>query len=451
MNGWLGLALVAVLIVANGLFVAAEFSLVSLRRPVIEARAATGDRRARMVVSELKELSFALSSAQFGITVTSLVVGFLAERAIGDTLVRPVLVAVGLPEQATLTVTLTAAFLLPTISQMVLGELYPKNLAISRPLAVALAVTPFTRGFGILFGPVIRIFDSAARGITERVFRVEVAHELEGGHSLDELARIIAASGQEGSLTREQALLLERAVALGDRRVSEVMVPRPDIVWVARDDRLDAVRAIARRTGHSRFPIRGEGEDDVLGSVHVKDLLDVPAERHATTSVLDVSVPLLAVPESEDLRRFLTDLRREHRTFAVVIDEYGGTAGIATLEDVLEQLVGDIEDEFDRAGHRVRRVGAGRHLVHGSLRVDQVERLFGVSLPDGEYETVAGFVLDRLGHIPEPGETVTHDGLVLSVTRVDGVRVVELAVERAPLPSGAEGEDAAPGAAGAAR
>lgn len=429
MSGWLGLLLVAALIGANGLFVAAEFALVSVRRPSVEERAAGGDRRARAVAHELADLSFTLSAAQFGITVTSLLVGYIAEQAVGDTLIRPLLDLLGLPEQAALGVAVTGAFLVSTVVQMVVGELFPKNLAIARPLTVALAVAPFSRGFSLLFRPVIRVFDRAAQAVSQRVFRVEVARELEGGHSLGELSRIIAASQEEGSLSVEQAALLSRAAGLGDRRVTEVMVARPDIVWLTADDDLTELRAAARRTGHSRFPVRGTSEDEVLGTVHVKDLLRVPPDEHATTSVAAVAAPMLAVPESETLRRLLSDLRRTQRTFAVVVDEYGGTAGIVTVEDVLEQLVGEIEDEFDPAGHPVRRIGAGRYLVRGSTRVDRVEELLGSDLPDGEYETLAGFVLDRLGHIPEPGESVEHGEHRFTVTRVEGVRVTEISVQ----------------------
>jgi CBS domain containing-hemolysin-like protein len=434
-SGYVALLLVAVLIAANGAFVAAEFALVSVRRPVVEDLAGQGDRRAQIVVRELSDLSFALSAAQFGITATSLLVGYLAERAIGDTILRPLLDLAGLPAGAALGVAVTGAFLLSTITQMVMGELFPKNLAISRPLGVSMAVTPVTRGFGVLFGPVIRVFDRSAVRVARSVFRVEHAMELEGGHSLDELARIIAASGEEGSLSVAQAQLLRRAVELGDTRVSEVMVPRPDVVWLTVEDTLADLRERARRTGHSRFPVHAGREDDVLGSVHVKDLLTVPGEEHPVTPVTEVVSPMLAVPESEPLRRLLADLRREQRTFALVVDEYGGTAGIVTVEDVLEQLVGDIEDEFDRRGHAVRRIGAGRHLLRGALQLDRVAELFGVELPEGEYETVAGFVLDRLGHIPEPGERVAVDGWELTVTRVEGVRVTELALRRLPEPA----------------
>jgi CBS domain containing-hemolysin-like protein len=427
-SGWLGLVLVAGLIAANGLFVAAEFALVSVRRPSVEELAASGDRRARLVAQELGGLSYALSAAQFGITVTSLLVGYVAERTVGGTVIRPLLDLVGLPEQAALAVAVTGALLVSTVVQMVLGELFPKNLAISRPLEVARAVAPFSRGFAVLLGPVIRLFDGAARLFTERILRVEVADELAGGHSLDELSRIIAASEQDGSLTVEQAALLSRAAELGDRRVTEVMVARPDVAWLSASDDLTVLRAAARRTGHSRFPVRGTSEDDVLGTVHVKDLLRVPAEQHATTSVGAVTAQVHVVPESENLRALLGALRREQKTFALVVDEYGGTAGIVTVEDVLEQLVGEIEDEFDPAGHAIRRVGAGRHLVRGSTRLERVEAQLGIELPDGEYETLAGFVLDQLGRIPDPGEAVAYGGCTFTVTKREGVRVTEVAV-----------------------
>jgi len=442
-SGPLGLLVVGVLIVANGMFVAAEFSLVSLRRPAVEELATAGDRRARIVRRELRELSFALSSAQFGITATSLLLGFVAERALGDAVIRPLLELVGIPAQAAILVALTGAFVVSTLLQMVLGELFPKNLAISRPVGVALFVTPFTRGFSLLLGPVIRVFDASARAVTEHVFRVEVTDELEGGHSLDELARIIAASGEEGSLTEEQTTLLRRAVGLGDRRVDEVMIPRPDIVFLAADASLDDLRATARATGHSRFPVQGATEDDIVGSVHVKDLFEVPNDEHASTTVVTVASPMLVVPESESLRALLSDLRRERRTSALVVDEYGSIAGIVTLEDVLEELVGDIRDEFDSGGHLVRRIGAGQYLVRGGLRVDRAEEVFDAALPEGPYETIAGYVLDRLGHIPEVGERVEHGDVTLTVARMDGVRITEISVRRQPTPAAVESNDAA--------
>jgi CBS domain containing-hemolysin-like protein len=432
------LALAIALIVANGLFVAAEFSLVSLRRPAVEERADAGDRRAAMVVRELGSLSFTLSSAQFGITATSLLLGFIAEEAIGDTVVRPLLALVGLPASAALGVATFVAFLLSTVGQMVLGELFPKNLAISRPLPVALAVTPITRGFGVVLGPVIRIFDRAAGWVTRTLFRVEVTEELDAGHSLDELARIVAVSGEEGALSTDQTTLLRRAIQLGELRAARVMVPRPDVVWAEATDSLVDLRDRARTTGHSRFPVRGDGDDEVLGTVHVKDLLGFRAEQLADTSVTAVAYPSLVVPESQPLRRLLADMRRERRTFAVVVDEFGGTAGIVTVEDVLEVLVGEIHDEFDDRRATVRRLGADRHVVPGALPAEWLVERLEVALPDGPYETVAGLVLDGLGHIPEPGETLRVDRFELQVTGVEGVRITEVTVTALPTEAPSE-------------
>lgn len=426
MSDILGLLLVTALIVANGLFVAAEFSLVAVRRPAVDAEVRAGSRRARLVRRELSDLSFALSSAQFGITVTSLLVGYVAGATIGETIFVPVLQLLGLSADAAFGAALTGAFLFSTVLQMVLGELFPKNLAIAQPLAVAKRVTPATRGFGIVFSPVIRFLHVSAEAITERVFRVEVRDELEGGHSIEELARIVAASGEEGSLTPNQTALLRRAVGLRDRRVREAMVPRPDVVWVDETDSVDELLLLAGRTGHSRFPVRGHDEDDVAGTVHVKNVLDVPEDRYPTTRVRTIMVPVTIVPESQHVRTLLGDMRRESRTFALVVDEYGGTAGIVTMEDVLEQLVGDIMDEFDREGHDVQRLGAGRYLVQGALRLDEVERILGRVLPSGEYDTVAGFVISRLGHLARVGDAVRHDDLELTVREVEGNRITRL-------------------------
>jgi CBS domain containing-hemolysin-like protein len=439
MSGAVGLALVALLIVGNGLFVAAEFALVSLRRHQVEDLADGGARRARTVMRELADLSYTLSAAQFGITATSLLLGFVAEAALGEAVIQPLLDLVGLPEGARIAVAVALAFLLSTVTQMVVGELFPKNLAISRPLAVALAVTPFTRAFGIILRPVIRVFDRSAEYLTRRVFRVEVPSELESGHSLEELARIIDASGEEGEFTGMQTQLLRRAVELGNSRAGEVMVPRPDVAWLGPDDTLADLRELSSVTGHSRFPVRGESDDEVSGTVHVKDLLLVPPERHATTPVRTVLQPPLVVPESQPLHSLLSALRRERRTFAVVIDEFGGTAGIVTTEDVLELLVGDIEDEFDTSQHAIRRLGADRFVVAGTLRTERLAELTDAEVPDGAYETVAGLVLDRLGHIPEPGERVREGRLEVEVTRVEGVRVTELTV--VVLPAGHDGQE----------
>jgi CBS domain containing-hemolysin-like protein len=426
----LALFLVLLLIVLNGLFVAAEFAVISARGPALDERVAAGDRRALRVAAELERLPFFLSTVQFGITATSLLVGFLADRAIGDTFVRPVLISLGVSADVTLAVSVTAALLLSTIVQMVLGELFPKNVAISRPLEVARALGGFSRMATVVLGPIVRVFDRAAEEVTRRMFRVETPSQLDDAPGLDELARIITASGAKGSLSVGQTELLRRAVSLGVRRVGEVMVPRPDVEWLQSGQSLAALVVAAARTGHSRFPVRGETEDEVLGTVHVKDLLRIPVAEQQERVVDELVAPALFVPESETLRRVLDELRRQRRTFAVVVDEFGSTAGIVTLEDVLEALVGDIEDEFDRRSRRP----LGGDRIPGSTTVGRFTERFDVVLPDGPYETVAGFVMDELGEIPAPGARVSVGPLDITVLRREGLRVTELLVR--PRPGG---------------
>ena len=428
MSAGLALVLVAVLIGANGMFVAFEFGLVAARQGVLEERAAAGDGSASAAVKQLHNISFVLSAAQFGITATSLVVGFLAEEALGDAVVTPVLQLLGLSDGSRTGLALALAFALSTVLQMLLGELAPKNFALARPEATARALARPMRVFGLVLGPLIRLFDDSAAFLTRRVFSTEVAEERLGGHSPDELARIISASRAGGALSHHQGQLLARAVHLGDRRAHEVMVPRTRVTYLDADATLDDLRATSRRTGHSRFPVRGVDDDDVVGTVHIKDVLSVPPADRATTRVGAIAAPAVLVPESEPLRRLLARLRRAQRTFALVIDEFGGVAGIATVEDVIEELVGEIEDEFDRGAGSVRRVGPDRWLVDGTVRVDEVAELLDTQLPEGEYETIAGFVIDRLGRIPSTGASATADGWDFVAQRVDGVRLAQVLI-----------------------
>jgi CBS domain containing-hemolysin-like protein len=430
-SGWLALSAVVVLIGLNGLFVAAEFAVVSARGPALDDLAASGDRRAREVNDLLGRLPFFLSMVQFGITVTSLIVGFLADRALGATIVRPVLAMLGIPAEASVAISVSLALLLSTFVQMLLGELFPKNVAISRPIAVARSLSGFSRIAIVALGPVVRVLDHAAESVTRTVFRVETPSHLDDAPGLDELGRIIAASGARGSLTVDQTELLRRAVSLRARRVGEVMVPRPDVVWVVSGSSLSEMAGLARASGHSRFPIRGATEDEVLGTVHVKDQLQVASDRRSDTPVDAVAAAPLFVPESETLRALLDELRQRRRTFAVVVDEYGSTAGIVTLEDVLETLVGDIEDEFDRAVARSRPdMPRAAHRLAGSTTLARFSERFGATLPEGPYETLAGLLMAELGRLPEVGDRIVVSGFEFLVVQREGLRVTAIVVRR---------------------
>ena len=424
LNPYWALALVAALIAANGLFVAAEFALIAVRRGSLEARAAAGSRAAGVALRELDRASFMLSGAQFGITATSLVVGFLAEAAVGDAVVRPVLDVFGLSERTATPIALTLAFVISTIAQMLFGELAPKNLALAIPVRMSLLVAYPIHWFGQGLGPIIRLFDGSASWVTRRVFRVDVAAERHGGHSPEQLARIIVASQEEGELSRDQGELLTRAVELGERRVHEVMVPRTRVVFLDGEEPVETLRVVARDTGHSRFPVVGDTDDDILGTVHIKDLLSVPPDQRTSAILRSIATPALIVPETDRLRPLLGKMRRARRTFAVVADEYGGVAGIITLEDVVEELVGEIEDEFDSELGSIRQTTEGGFVFDGTVRVEEAAATLGCELPEGEYETIAGFLISSLERIPTEGEHHEAAGWRFTAVDVDGLRVV---------------------------
>lgn len=421
--------LAGMLIVANGLFVAAEFSLVSVRRAELQPALERGERRAKIVARELDDVSRALSVHQFGITATSLLVGWLVEQRLGADVVQPLLTTLGLPAESSLLFAVAIAFFVSTVGQMVLGELFPKNLAIARPYAVVRAVSPFSRSFGVVFGPVIHLFDRSARVVTTRAFNVAVRDQLDSALNLTELARVITASGETGNLTESQTALLTKAATLGDRRVSEVMVPRPDVRWLEKGMTLTDLRHASKTTGHSRFPVYGADENDVLGTVHIRALLEKDRTSHDATLIDTFVTPVLLVPESVPLRRLLADFGQSQRTVALVIDEFGSTAGLVTIEDVVEELVGEIEDEFDAHDTFITRIGPNRYRLAGSVQTDQCETVLGVTLPDGPYETVAGLVLDALGRIPAVGEHVTLASVTLTVSEVDDVRITQIEVD----------------------
>jgi CBS domain containing-hemolysin-like protein len=427
----LGLVAVAALILANGYFVAAEFAFVAVRRGRLEELAEAGDRRAQRGLDVSRRLSFVLSGAQLGITATSLVVGFVAEPTLGRAL-TPLFSLVGLPESAAFGAALTTAFVLATAAQMVFGELAPKNLAIARPEPVALALAGSTRVYTKLASPVIRLFDSASNGLL-RFAGIEPVEELASGVSAEELELIIEESGREGALTPGQATLLARALEFRALRAADAMIPRTEVLSLPAAATCEDLRAQAVATGHSRFPVVGEdGLDDVVGIVQVKDILRVEPDARARTPVGTLIAPALAVPESRQLGPLLAELRGARKQLAIVVDEYGGTAGVITLEDIVEELVGSIQDEYDRGEPAVQRLADDSWHVPGAWRLDEVQRDTGVTLPEGDYDTVGGLVMERLGRVPEVGDEVEVESARLRVEAMNALAVARVRLEPVP-------------------
>lgn len=426
----LGLLAVAALIAANGYFVAAEFSFVAARRSKFNERADQGDRRSIRAIQVHKRLSFMLSGAQLGITVTSLVVGFIAQPTIGTAL-EPVAEAVGIPESATFGVSLAVAFVLATMTQMVFGELAPKNLAIAKPEPVARALAPSTLMFMRLAGPFIKVFDGSANRLL-KALHIEPVQELHGAVSTQELDFIVDSSAEHGHLSPQQAALLARAIDFGELEASDAMIPWNRTVTID----ADATAADLRRlmvSAHSRFPVL-DPDGSISGIVHAKDLLGVSPERFGDVTVGSLAHEVFVVPEAAGLRTVLRELREHATEMAIVVDEYGGPAGVVTLEDVVEELVGDIADEYDTLDdEQPVEHGDGVWTVPAGWRVDEIERFTGLVLPDGEYDTVAGLVLERLERIPEVNDSVVVDGIRIEVMELEEWAIITLRLSLEPI------------------
>ncbi|GLW09803.1 membrane protein [Microtetraspora sp. NBRC 13810] len=395
----LGLTALILLTVATGYFVAQEFAFVAADRGLLREQAEAGDPAAARALKVTERLSFMLSGAQLGITVTALLVSFIAEPAVADA-VRPALEAWGLPATAVTGVALAIGIVVATAVQMVLGELAPKNLGIARPEPVAKFLARSTMVYLMVAGPVIKLFDSAATRLLRRV-GVEPVEEVEHGATPEELSRIIADSGRSGELPPRLSDLLERALEFGDLTAEDAMVPRPRVVLLRADRSLSDLLDAMRTAGHSRYPVLRD--DDVVGVTGVREFV---AASGATT-IAEITRPALLVPESLPLPAVLDRMRTARDDMACVIDEYGGLAGVVTVEDLAEELVGELVDETDPEPLGVVVQSDGSWHVPGTLRVDEVERATGLSLPESDdYETVAGLVLALLGRLPEPGDTL---------------------------------------------
>lgn len=419
------------LIALNGFYVAAEFALVAVDRSKVEALAETGSKRAIGVSSALRTLSFQLSGAQLGITISSLLLGFILEPTLGEAL-RPVLEATGLPPRSSLAVSVTLALFIATTSQMVFGELVPKNLAIARPLQIAFAVTGGLRFSNTLFKPLI-VFLNASANMTVRLLGVEPKEELLGTRSLEELEVLIQSSRAGGGLEEEEYSLLARSISFGEKTAGDALVPRTAMVTLRAQETIEDLMDEAMKTGHSRFPITGDDVDDIIGTVHIKDAYLVPPDERATTPVSTIVQDALITPESRDLRSLLIDMRRARKQISMVVDEYGGIEGLVTVEDLIEEIVGEIEDEHDPTYVTpVLKERSGINVVQGLLRPNELKDQTGLELPEGDYDTFAGFLLTIFDRIPRKGDHASFEGWEFKIVEMDRNRIAKVLVAAPP-------------------
>jgi len=409
------------LALGTGVFVGSEFALLNLDRADLEARALRGERGFGITIAALKRTSTHLSSAQLGITLTTLLTGYTMEPAISSMLSGPLLNA-GLPDDAIRPVGAIAGILLATFISMIFGELVPKNFALAVPRQTARVLVPLQVAFTFAFGPFISVLNGSANRIL-RAMGIEPKEELSASRTADELSSLVRRSALQGLLERDTATLLSRTLEFSTRRAIDVMTPRTQLESVHRGATALDVIALAKKTGFSRFPVIDESIDDVRGVVHVKQAVAVPAHKRSSVPASALQSEVIRVPETMTLDLLLTELRGRGYQVAIVVDEYGGTSGIATLEDLVEELIGEVADEHDRTPLDVVRA-RDWFTFPAQLRPDELEERTGVRVPEnGHYETIAGFILERLGRMAEVGDTVPVETGEFRVERMAGRRI----------------------------
>lgn len=420
---WLLLAAGLLLIAGTGFFVAVEFSLIALDQATVQNAIDNGDAGAVPLLKCLKSLSTQLSSCQLGITLTTLLTGYVMEPSVGRLLEGP-LAAVGIPDVAAASVSLVIAMVLATLLSMLLGELVPKNMAIALSFPVGKALARPQLIFTAIFKPAIVLLNGFSNKVLN-VFGLEAKEEISGARTPAELASLVRRSAAMGTLDAGTANFVARTLNFSARTAADVMTPRIRVETIDADQPVSDILDAARRTGYSRFPVIGDSADDIRGLVHVKKAVAVPWDRRANLEAGAIMTDVLRVPETIHLDALLAELREGNLQLAVVLDEYGGTAGITTLEDLVEEIVGEVSDEHDKVRPGLLQSASGDWYFPGLLRPDELsEQIPGLTVPDeAAYETVGGYVMSELGRIAAVGDTVPVGGGMLSVTRMDGRRI----------------------------
>ena len=425
----IGVALTA----GTALFVAAEFSFVALDPATVDRKAADGDPYAQRVAPSLHHISLYLSACQVGITLTTILLGYVAQAPLQDLFAR-LLGGAGAAQAAVVALAATIAFVIVNAFSMFFGELVPKNMALAGPMRAAAFVARPLHIFSVIFKWIIAALNNSANWVLS-LFGVEPAEELSGARSASELSALVRHSAQEGTLDINTAHLVVRSISIGQLTAVDVMTDRGRVDALPSEATAADVVDFARETGHSRFPVIGADLDDVRGVVQLRRAIAVPYERRASVPVTSASlmVPAPKVPETLPLAPLLVQLREEGTQLAIVVDEYGGTAGVVTLEDAVEEIVGEVADEHDPHAVLARRLPSGSVIVPGSMRPDEVERDYGVPVPDdGPWETVGGWIMAGLGAIPEVGVEYEEDGVQARVERMDGRRVDQVRLQIVP-------------------
>jgi len=416
----LELLAVVLLILLNAFFVAGEYSLVTVRRTRMKELADEGSRTARSVLSITSDPPHFIAAMQLGVTLTSLGIGALGERVLSDLF----------DEWLATILAVLLAFLVITFLHVVVGELVPKGVALSYSERVALGVSAPVRLFFFVFKPLIWVLQRSSEAAQRAIGIDPKAMEGEA-HSEAELKMLLEVSTEHGEIELDEREMLYKVFDFAEKEVADVMVPRPDVAGLSVDLDLEEAMAAMLESPYTRYPVYRESLDEIVGIVHVRDLVASlhNGSRGAASSLAELARPPYVVPENKDLGALLAEFRKANQHMAVVVDEYGATAGIVTLEDLLEEIVGDIEDEFDLPDESVERLDERRIRIAGSFTIDDFNEEFGTALDDEDFHTVGGYVFGHLGRAAEAGDEVRDNGLHFTVLETSGSRILRLEVE----------------------
>jgi magnesium and cobalt exporter, CNNM family len=409
---------VAVLILVNAFFVAAEYGLVTARRTRMIELHHQGNRRARDVLRITADPPRFIAAMQLGVTLTSLGIGALGEAALAHEFDK---------WMATILAVLLA-YLILTFFHVVIGELVPKGVALGHSEGTALWVSAPVRAFFAVFAPFVWVLRKATEAVLHLLGLESPGAEREP-LSEAELRMLLSRSSEEGEIEHEEQQMIDKVFVFGDKDAADVMVPRPEVVAVSAELPTEQALAAVLESPYTRYPVYRESLDDIIGVLHVRDLFTAVHDRGlADVRLADIVRPAYVVPETKDLASLLQEFRRTNNHFAVVVDEYGGTAGICTLEDLLEEIVGEIEDEFDVTEEQIEQIDDETYRIDGMFPIDEFNSRFGADLPDDDYHTVGGWVFGQLGRAPQPGDDIQHDGMRFDVLEVEGNRIEKIAV-----------------------
>lgn len=438
---WIQVAAGMLLILGTGFFVAVEFALVALDQNTVRRAISNGEAGAEPLLRCLKSLSTQLSSCQLGITLTTLLTGFVMEPAI-SALLRGPLESLGVPDAAVVPIGVVVAMTLATLLSMLLGELVPKNMSIALPMAIGKALARPQLAFTAVFKPGVLLLNGFSNKVLH-IFGIEAQEEISGARTPAELSSMVRRSAQMGTLDEGTANFVAKTLRFTEKTAADVMTPRTRLETLESDQPVTDIIDAARRTGYSRFPVLGESPDDIRGVVHVKKAVAVPADRRSGLAAAAIMTNVLRVPETVHLDDLIQELREANLQLAVVVDEYGGTAGVATLEDLVEEIVGEVSDEHDKVKPGVLQSSAGDWYFPGIMRPDEVsDQIQQLAVPDeAGYETVGGYILAELGRIPEVGDQVEVPGGVLEVDRMEERRIDRVRFEYRPEPDADEDDD----------